>query len=283
VEKRAYRILVPIANPVIARKLISFAYIVAKARKGEVVILSVVKLPKQTPLSAGKKYVEEQKKLLKELMSELPEDVPFSGVLKVGHSIPEAILNTIEDEKADLVVLGWRGRTFRRDFILGSTIDPVLLKAPCDVAVARFEPGMEVQRIEKILIPTAGGPHAELAAEIARDIKEVTGARITLTYVAGDENERVRALRYIEETCKAAGEVDALIKISDDRVGAIAEESLKHDVVIIGATNETFLRNFIKGVFPEKLVKRTTKTGIMVRKKIVIRDLISEIVWWFRR
>ncbi len=266
-------IIVPVAHPKTAEKLVNFANTIAKAKNSELVLLSIIVLPQQTPLSAGRRYVAKHKEMLSDLMKKV--DVPVSGVIKVGHNVAQAILNTIDEEKANMVILGWRGRTFRRDFILGSTIDPILLKASCDVVVARFEPDLDVENIRRILIPTAGGPHAELAAEIAMDLHKILGSEITLLYVAGSEDEKIKAKRYIEQTRKVIDfDVKETIKISRDRIEAIAIESLKYDILILGATNEPFLKNFIKGVFPEKVARKTPRTVVMVRKKIAVKDIL---------
>ena len=287
IEERPYKILVAIKNPAVAKKLVTFARLLAKARNGEVILLSVIRLPDQTPLTAGRKYVKEQKEFIEELIN-LPEvsDIPVGGMLKIAHDIPEAILNAIEEEKADLLILGWRGRTFRRDYILGSTIDPVLFKAPCDVAVIRFEPSLEVGKLRRILIPTAGGPHARLAAELALDLNKVLGSEATLAYFAASEQERERAEKYIQDTADIEMpegmevKFEKLIKVSRNKIEALVREGDNFDAIIIGASNQPFLKNLIRGAFPEIIAKKTTKTVIMVRKKIEISEFLRRFKVW---
>ncbi|RLI77567.1 hypothetical protein DRP07_12060 [Archaeoglobales archaeon] len=287
IEERPYKILVAIKNPAVAKKLVTFARLLAKARNGEVILLSVIRLPDQTPLTAGRKYVKEQKEFIEELIN-LPEvsDIPVGGMLKIAHDIPEAILNAIEEEKADLLILGWRGRTFRRDYILGSTIDPVLFKAPCDVAVIRFEPSLEVGKLRRILIPTAGGPHARLAAELALDLNKVLGSGATLAYFAASEQERERAEKYIQDTADIEMpegmevKFEKLIKVSRNKIEALVREGDNFDAIIIGASNQPFLKNLIRGAFPEIIAKKTTKTVIMVRKKIEISEFLRRFKVW---
>ena len=119
--------------------------------------------------------------------------VPTGGVVKVGHNIAEAILNAVEEWEVNMIVMGWRGRTFRRDVVLGSTIDPVLMKAKCDVVVIRFEAGERLPNFNSILIPTIGGPHAKLAYEVAKDIAKERRAKIKLLYVGSSWKDENRA------------------------------------------------------------------------------------------
>ncbi len=274
VEER-FKVLVPVANPVMASKLAKFAERIAKSRNGEVILLNVVTVPEQTPLSAGKKYVKSAKEFLKQVMEQL--DVPSGGVIKIGHRNAEAILNAVDEIKPDLLIMGWRGRTFRKDFVLGSTIDPVLVRAKCDVAVVRFEVG-EIHEWSdscRVLIPTAGGPHAVLAAELARDFAE--NGEVTLMYVGRSEEDRSLAEKVFRETEQPLFglKVSKKFVVSANPVNAIAREAANHDIVMLGASNRPFLKNFLLGLFPEKVVKRTSKTVVMTRRWVTFKDVIK--------
>jgi len=265
VEKMEYTILVPVANPVIAKKLVRFAELIARKKKGAVVILNTVRLPQQTPISAPAKDVKKAKELVEGLMN---LSVPSGGVVKVSHSVSEAILSTAEEWKANMIVMGWRGRTFRRDVVLGSTIDPVLLKAKCDVVVIRFEPGEKIPEFRDVLISTIGGPHAKLGYEIARALVEDKSGRIKLLYVGSSEKEREKAEKVFEEAMEILNglNVEREFAISSSPSDVVAREAESFDLVIVGASERTFLKNFLTGLFPEKVVMKTSKTVAMTRK-----------------
>jgi len=274
-ESKAFRILVPIANPAMVENLTKFSEIIAEERKGEIILLNVVKLPPQTPFSVGTRYVERSKEFIRDAIAKT--GVPAGGLIKVGHRVPEAILNAIEEVKPDLVVLGWRGRTFRKDFVLGSTIDPVMLKAKCDAVVIRFSPN-GLKKIEKILIPTIGGPHSALAIELARDLAKHENATITLMYVGKKKEEKSRANKVFENASELLADLNFEKKfiISEHPVKEIVKEAENSDIIMVGATNEPFLRNFLLGVFPEKIVKKTPKTVVMTRRWVKIVDVLKK-------
>ena len=262
IEEKPYRILVPIANPAIARKLVNFAKILAKRRDGEIIIANIVRLPYQTPLTASLREIGKVKKMVSELLN---SEVPIGGIVAVGHSVPEAILNLVDELKPNLIVMGWRGKTFRKDVVLGSTIDPVLVKAKCDVVVVKF--GKDSLKFEKILIPTAGGPHALLACEIARDLAN-ENSKIKLLYVGKREEEKSvaeKAFREAEEILRGSGVLKEF-SVHYNPAERIAEEAEKHDITIIGASEKPFLQNFLLGLFPEKIVRKTSKTVAMTRR-----------------
>jgi len=264
IREEEYRILVPIANPKFGEEMMRLAEMIARQRRGEVILLNVVTLPEQTPPSGAEVYVDSAKRFLGELMRIL--NVPAGGIVKVSYRPAEAILGTIEEVKPKLVILGWRGRTFRKDVVLGSTIDPILVRAKCDVAVVRFEKGWRTAR--RILVPTAGGPHSVLAGEIARDIAMQTGADVTLLYVGRTKEDRKKAERAFKETLKPLKgvKVERKFIVDKDVAGRIAKEAENYDLVLIGASGERFLKNFLLGVFPEKVVSRTGRTVIMTRR-----------------
>lgn len=274
--EKGYKILVPIKNMETADDLARLANIVARQKDGHIVFMKVLTFPEQTPLSASNAYVDEKRNLMRGLISSV--DVPAGGIIRVGRDASDSILDTIEEEKPDMVIMGWRGRTFRRDFVLGSTLDPILLKAPCDVIVARFEPGRSLKDVHSILLPTAGGPHAALAAELAHDLAVSEKAAVTMFNVgrsAKDEGKAAVAFSNLESYFKDVRAERKFI-VSDNIEEGLSSESAKKDVVFIGATTRPFLKNFLMGVFPEKIIRNTDTTVIMVRKWVKLRDVIKK-------
>ncbi len=269
VEKKRYRILVPVANPVIAKKLVRLAEIIARQKDGVVFVMSVVKVPIQTPPSAVVGEIKEAKERLEDLIEFLA--VPAGGVLKAGHDVAEAIITTAEEIQADLILMGWRGRTFRRDTVLGSTIDPVLMKAGCDVAVVRFSYGERMPEFGKILVPSAGGPHVELACEIAENIARERKGKVKLMYVGKSDEDKKEAEKLFENLSKRYFDglnVEWEFIMDPDPAKRIAEEAEKHDITLLGASGRTFLYNFLRGLFPEKVIRRTDSTVIVTRRWI---------------
>ncbi len=269
VEKKEYRILVPIANPVIAKKLVRLAEIIARQKDGAVFVMSTVRVPIQTPPSAVVDEIKEAKERVEEIVESI--SVPAGGILKAGHNVPEAIITTAEELQADLIIMGWRGRTFRRDAVLGSTIDPVLMRAGCDVIVARFSYGKTMPDFRKILIPVAGGPHVELACEIAKSIARERNGRVKLIYVGKsieDRKEAEKLFKNLAEKYFNEIEVESEFVVDSEPARRIAELADEHDITLLGASERAFLYNFLKGLFPEKVIKRTEKTVVVTRKWI---------------
>ncbi|MFC6977211.1 amino acid permease [Halomicroarcula sp. GCM10025709] len=161
---RPNQILVPIANPDTAHRLLELATTLARQTDSELLVTTVVTIPVQTPLEEGESYVENEREWLDEALAGVPDDVPAHRTVTIGRTAGRSIVSLAQQYDSDQVLLGWRGQRRRREYVLGSTIDYVVEEAPCDVVVAKSS-GTEHPR--RVLVPTDGGPHSERAEGIA--------------------------------------------------------------------------------------------------------------------
>jgi amino acid transporter len=284
---RDYQLLVPIANPENVDQLMRTALDIAADKNGEILVMSVVTLPEQTPLSEGRADVGARREVVEQAMAvEEPgtEDIPVSGTVRIAHHVDRAILHTVEQYDSDAVLLGWsRERTGRAEVVLGSTVDTVATEAPCDVLVERVGPDATGVS-ESILLPTAGGPHAELAAEVARAISHTTGASVDLVHVVDpDATESER--RTAEEQLAHTGEVLADVDGVDQRlldgasvVETIVEASGDYDLTIIGATREGLLQQLVFGSVPEAVGRRADSTVIMTKRQLAVTSTVRRLL-----
>jgi APA family basic amino acid/polyamine antiporter len=284
-RERDYQIVVPIANPDNVEQLMSTATDIARDRNGEVLVLSVVDLPEQTPLAAGQQYTDERRDVLNRAMATTDggeDGVPVSGTVRISHQIDRAILNTVDQYNSDAVLIGWGGwRSRRREVVLGSIVDTVVTEADCDVLVERID--LETARtVESILLPTAGGPHADLAGEVARAIARATGARIELLRVVAPDDDRANAEETVEDALTDFEDVTAegtVIK-NDDVVDAITERSGDHDLTVIGATREGLFQRLVFGAIPEQVGEGAESTVILARRNLAITSRLQRLFKW---
>ncbi|MDY6780903.1 MAG: amino acid permease, partial [Halobacteria archaeon] len=306
-SERDYQILVPISNPDHVEQLMRTADDIAQEKDGEVLVMSAVTLPEQTPLEKGKKFVDEKRDVLERAMELSREaDVPVSGVVKIGHHASDAILHTVKEHDSDAVLMGWRGRrSHRRDIVLGSTVDAVVQEAECDVLVERIG---ETEDVESVLVPVAGGPHAEFAVGVARSIAVPNDARVKLIRVVDEGTEEIKGNEPDEALDELVGsifggeggegeqdgdgvgnenegekardvEVETEVVSDDDVVDAIVRESENHEITVVGATREGLLQQFVFGAIPEEVGRKAEGVVIMAKKNL---GITSKLVHWFR-
>lgn len=293
--ERDYRIVVPIANPENAAQLMRSARDIARDNDGEVLVLSVVTLPEQTPLSEGQQYVDERRKVVNEAMGFVRGGglgptatdgggVPVSGTVRIGHHPAQAILNTTEQYDADALLMGWSGRSSRpREVVVGSVVDRVATEAECDVLVERT--GEDDETLESILLPTAGGPHAEFAAEVAVAIAHTNDARIEVCRITApdaSESDREAARETVEAAAAEFEDVTVAGSVVEgtDVADTLVERSAEHDLTIVGATREGLLQRLVFGATPEAVGRRARGTVIMAKRDLGLRSRVSR---WLSR
>ena len=106
-ERKDFRILLPY-TPENPDRLIQYAIRVAKEKDGEINILRTIRVPPQTPLSAGIAFIDSARKTfdsLEELLNK--EDVVWHYFVRISHDATEAVLTTISEQKIDLMIIDY--------------------------------------------------------------------------------------------------------------------------------------------------------------------------------
>jgi nucleotide-binding universal stress UspA family protein len=172
-----YRILVPLYNPDHIIPLMKLAIPLARCHQGEIIVLAVVDIPIHTPPHEGMRFVHHKTPLLKKAIHFGSEQgVETRSAIRIAHRIHDGIIQAAISEKVSLVVMGWKGYTSTRDRILGEVTDRVVRLVPCDLIFVKL---LGDRPIRRILIPTAGGPHASLAAEYVGVYRQTYGYEVT--------------------------------------------------------------------------------------------------------
>ena len=279
-----YRVVVPVANPETERDLLRMAAASAHAHddeNAEVVAVNVIEVPQQTSLSQDLTFEEERVERQQELLDaarDIAEDLDIGLRTRAiaGRDAGTVILDVIEEEGADHVFLGWQGTRSRRDHVLGSTIDPVIGRAPCDATLVKLGP--EGGRGEGDIMVLAGeGPHAPVAARRAAEFVDATDGEASLTLYnvqrpsEGDDDaspeERGEAL--IEQLVDRAGiqymTYDTRVDVADDVDRAILDAADEYDTICVGATRSGVVSQAVFGSLPETVGEKAAGTVVMAR------------------
>ncbi|MCD6519271.1 MAG: DUF389 domain-containing protein [Anaerolineae bacterium] len=260
-DSRSYTILVAVGEPGQFIVLLSVAVPLARSRGGCVVPLYV------GPIAQAPSWLQ--------VPSDMTDVVTTPQVV-AGRDIGKAILSFARKLRPDLLLLHWRGEPARGRYLLGRTLDPVITYAPCDVAVVRVtEPPSAFARrmahLQRILVPSGGGPNASLALRLALDLSRT--AKVTALRVAnpGLGHTAISAqwdiLRSVLEPWKGVKRLRPLVTLSSGVVEGILEEAQQgYDLVLIGATRESFLDRLLFGNLPQELAARVSLPLIIVRR-----------------
>lgn len=265
----AYRVLVPIANPATVEPLLNLAFPIARSLGGDVVATSVVQVPIQLPIQEGLKYVDRQmpnmdvaRRYASTTGNTLNTDV------RIAHRVEEGILSAADQDRTDLILMGWKGYTSTTERIFGEVLDRVVHRSNSDIAVVKIR---GEGKFERILLPTAGGPHAEFAAELLEPIVKATGAKVTACYVIPADADRAQeeeAERWMNRTLRHVdlGDVEFRAIRSDSVANGIINAASDYDLVALGAAKTGLFQQLLFGEIPDR-VGRYAESSVMLVKR----------------
>jgi APA family basic amino acid/polyamine antiporter len=287
-EKDIFRVLVPIANPYNVEKLVKLAAAIAKKNSGEVLLVRVVIVPEQLPpTSFDDTVIDEEEELMKQARQYAEQfAVPSHAVIRAGHSVAKAILETSREWAVDLILLGWKGHTTTKERLLGSITDAVVTHARTDIMLVKLK---KDPSFKKILLPTAGGEHAQWAEQYGATIADLFDAELTVCKVAptssknGETGKASRdTLQQAEARLKALSanpaRVESKLIQSDEVTEGIIQAAVDYDTVLIGAAGRSIYPKILFGNIPEEIAQRTDKTVIVVKHYNRVKALYGRML-----
>ncbi len=243
-ERKEYRILVPIANEETASSLSLIAHAIAKKNNAEIIFLHVTEVKEGTPLIAGTADIERANNLFKKAEAVISgSNITVRTIINVAHRISQGIVDTAIEEECNFIVVGREKHPNFFERFFSSIIDSVIAKAPCEVAVLHGK--ILSDNVKTILIPFGQNIHTNLAAEITPAFSSYFNSKtnIVMVFEPGSPNEeRVKKEAQLRETLSQSN-LSAELKIfhDDDVLNSIVAESYNADLIIMGGRSGDFL------------------------------------------
>jgi basic amino acid/polyamine antiporter, APA family len=276
--EKPYRIVVPIANPVNQRHLLRIAAASASAyEESEIIVVSVIVVPDQTSLAHAaefeKERIERHNALIDEANSAAKDlDLGIRTKVIIGRDVSRIVINLVKQEHADEVILGWKGKRKRRDFILGSIIDPIVKESPSKVMLVK----QMGESLGSIACFVGAGPHAKAAVKRSADLfKSEIDTHITFINIQPadqkytEEQLKQKGNELISRTLNEAGieKIDYQTKviISENIEKDLIETAQHYETTCIGATRSSWLERALFGSFPELIGEKVQATVLIVR------------------
>ena len=295
-RRTPYRILLPLANPRTARDLVRIGAGVADGRPAEITVLGIVEVPEGVSLSEGATQARTSRRLLQRVLDVGDEEgVELRTMVRIGRHAADGVIEAVGEEGSDLVIFGWGGpptpsQTVRADAeaaemalagehavprpVFSPTIDAVVRESPCDIAVVK-QRGLD--HVESILVPVRGGPHAELAMRISRDLSKRFGAKVVVLHVVPKgigaraiEREQTAVDAFVREHAGVRN-ASGIIREASSVRQAIIKEAANHQLVVMGAsaqpTNASPDGRYLFGTLAESVASKAKPTVIVVKTK----------------
>lgn len=151
----------------------------------------------------------------------------------------------------------------------GNVSERVATHADCDAVVVNGQSGLG--SVPSILLPVAGGPHSELAVDVAERVARDAGAWIDVLHVVeGDatDERRERAEARVATAARRIGRQETTstwVLDADDPTDAIVEQSRYYPLTVVGAPTKGRLHRFVHGSTSASVRSRARSVVLSVR------------------
>jgi APA family basic amino acid/polyamine antiporter len=270
-----YRVMVPIANPNNALSLVGTTIKLCKNKDARIDLLHMVAVPDQIALSDAEKYILEGKEGIVEAMLYLMPRFPITTAIRHCRNVARGIISAVRERRVDLLILGWHGRRKDQSFFIGSTLDKVISRSPCNIVIMKE---CDNKKFYNVLVPVFGSQNDGYALEIADSLTEQDG-KIALLPLKGG-NKDFPSERYMKELVKRASDRDIKVKTTGihDNTRAVLEEAEGHDLLVLGIVTKRHIYNIRKLSFQEKIAHRYRKSLVIVHEAKGISSITKR---WF--
>ncbi|MFB6296285.1 MAG: amino acid permease [Halobacteriales archaeon] len=251
-----YRVLVPIARPERALRHVRLAATIGRARSEDVLIqvLNITQIPEQTTSELVRERAQENVETINDALD--ADDIGVEYVVE-GHTCRDIafdILHTAREDDVDLILMG-----YPEDH--PDVTETVEYDAPCDVLFVSGAP--ETGAIDAVNVGVGGGPHHLAALPLVNALAD-RGAEVHLIDIhtgAGVHEDPGKTLRRLSDTATATVHNVRSSSIADGLVSTAAENG---GVLIIGASRNRRLRQWMFGSTPDRVVDLADETGVPV-------------------
>jgi nucleotide-binding universal stress UspA family protein len=251
------RILLPLREQDCSGDLLRLAYALLPGG-GEIVLVGVVILPEESPISEGALPAQRCRQAMSDLAARFPDwTVTIRPRVCVGYEVWRELAAELVLSPVDLLLIPWDGPDGP---VLGVPVDQVLSQAPCDLLLVR---GM-VGKCRRVLLPLRGGLHADLALRVAGALARISDGEITLLHASppGSLVPELRGLRRRESL------ITRTVEAVNRPVASIIEEARGHAAIVMGAAlRDPTGKQLALGSVVRQVFAQTEQTILLVRAR----------------
>lgn len=198
-------------------------------------------------------------------------------------NLPDALAEVAARNECDLLMINAHESKVSAHKDVGAIIKRVLSKSICDVAVVH---NRGLNRVNRILVATAGGPNAKTAAQLAVNLTSAYNAEIHFLNVTRPDNPKakVEGQARISETLHDVYIPDNVrfrsrVVIGSDPVQTIVQEASQYDLLLIGDSPRDWRGKVPQESISAKIARNCSSTAIIVLGKN--NEIQSWVDWLF--
>lgn len=264
------RFVAAVSNPASVEPITRIGCALARANNGSLILTSVTNVPEQIPTTDNHPLASQSEAVIERALSMADSlGVSADGRIPPSHKPSRSIVSLVENIDATGLILGANEHVPFEQSLLGRTfLERVINQAPCDVFVEQIGPVSALPG-DSVLVPIAGGTHADTVTDVAVDIGRAYDMDIHPVTVVSPDTD-VHQIGQIEQRLRTrfsddiAATREPLVIPSEDVVGTLVELTGDHDATVMGATAESTATKLMSGTVPAGLAKRTQNTLLLV-------------------
>jgi nucleotide-binding universal stress UspA family protein len=195
--------------------------------------------------------------------------IPFEIMVKEG-TVSKKIIETAEEEKVDLIVIGRRGLSAIEKMFIGSVANQVLRNSSVPILVTKRKKG--TPKFKSILVPTDFSDQEEIERDYAWKMAKGFGSDITLLHVLElhdyefspqvlDElfDSLLKRLKKRKKRERAQTKVtEEVFRAINASIGIVDyAETHNFDLIVISTSVQSKLERFFLGSTTEKVISYT--------------------------
>ncbi len=166
IDRDEYRVQVALSSLRTLPSLMEVGLGIAHAHGGELVLVHVIEVRDGEPLEARRDTPAEVEELLEQGVEYARvRGVTARPVIRVGHRISHALVQTAREEACNFLVTGQPQQQSIFERFVSSIVERVLQRAPCQVAVVYGT--IDRDTLSGLTVPVTSGRNSELAARLA--------------------------------------------------------------------------------------------------------------------
>jgi glucosyl-3-phosphoglycerate synthase len=269
-----YVVLLPARAPEQIRLLLPLAAAIARQQGGQVVVLGVVEVPAGQPLSDGMLETRQVRADF-DALGASDHGAPVRGVITVAHDLTAGIRTAAEEQRANLILLGWPAEAFSSERLFGPPIDSLLRQPPCDVVVARLRAGLW----RRVLLPVRGGPHTNLACDVALALADHHDAAISVLYAANPRLPDHASVRDSLQALRTMPRVTRWLERSIPAEQAILAEAPDHQAIVLGVTGRRGDPEAPIGPLADRVLRQADSSVVLVRHRMAQAEEQAQQIW----
>ena len=255
--RKEYRIMI-VFDKRNATKFYKIAKAISAQNDGEITILNIVNVPRQTPLSLSHGIGDSGLAAIEEFKKQVSGSLRNRFLVRLAHDPTEAILSTAEEQDINVMLV---------DFSFLRNNRKLLSLTTCDIVGIRLRKSFD-EDLSQMIISYDKGRHSDLGLEVGHALSTENASKIRIVRgVVEDPDDEVQVINRINDKMLEL----ELKKIQFEKVygsGNIIHELLKNfkkdksALLILGAGNQT------EAAFSPKtleIIDKTNKSVIVVR------------------